>query len=391
MNRRPKICMNAMVANESRVILRMLESCYRYIDYWVVQDNGSTDGTQDLIRNFFSEKGIPGSLYEIEWQYPGWNRDHTLQECLKTDHGCDWILRMDADEQLVVDEDFDWKILEDNSVQSFNVTAHSGGSIYYRTWLWNSRLPWYFKHDKRHEVILLPGAGELDNNFQILNLPKSFRHVLTNDGQTWADPLKFLKDALELEADQICSGKVLTDDYHLFYIGKSYNDCYSSTESFPFKKIHGDEYARRCIFYMERYVERIHPGFLEGKDPSFQYEMTYLAVCLIGNAYKYIGDFTTSVNFLQRANTFCPARNEHHVFLAEVYEMTGEYEKMHTTMDFLMGPERKNPFPRWYFLIHNECYWDTGTYVNLMYQKSKDYMGEKDPDRQELNSGGMWE
>ena len=142
---------------------------------------------------------------------------------------------------------------------------------------------------------------------------------------------------------------------------------------------------------MERYVERIHPGFLEGKDPSFQYEMTYLAVCLIGNAYKYIGDFTTSINFLQRANTFCPARNEHHVFLAEVYEMTGEYEKMHTIMDFLMGPERKNPFPRWYFLIHNECYWDTGTYINLMYQKSKDYMGEKEPARQDLNSGGMWE
>jgi len=70
MNKRAKICMNAMVANESRVILRMLESCYRYIDYWVIQDNGSTDGTQGLIRNFFSQKGIPGYLYETEWQYP---------------------------------------------------------------------------------------------------------------------------------------------------------------------------------------------------------------------------------------------------------------------------------------------------------------------------------
>ena len=99
--------MNAMVANESRVILRMLESCYRYIDYWVIQDNGSTDGTQGLIRNFFSQKGIPGYLYETEWQYPGFNRDHTLQECLKADHGCDWILRMDADEQLAVDDNFD--------------------------------------------------------------------------------------------------------------------------------------------------------------------------------------------------------------------------------------------------------------------------------------------
>ncbi len=84
-----------MVANESATIIRMLESCYQYIDYWVIQDNGSTDGTQDLIRDFFKEKDISGFLYEIPWEYPGFNRDHTLQTCLKSEHGCDWILRMD--------------------------------------------------------------------------------------------------------------------------------------------------------------------------------------------------------------------------------------------------------------------------------------------------------
>ena len=53
MMKRTKICLNAMVANESATILRMLESCYQYIDYWVIQDNGSVDGTQEIIRNFF--------------------------------------------------------------------------------------------------------------------------------------------------------------------------------------------------------------------------------------------------------------------------------------------------------------------------------------------------
>ena len=52
-NKKTKIVMNAMVANEARTITRMLESVYPYIDYWVVQDNGSTDGTQDIIKNFF--------------------------------------------------------------------------------------------------------------------------------------------------------------------------------------------------------------------------------------------------------------------------------------------------------------------------------------------------
>ena len=39
-----------MVKDESAVIERMLESCYQYIDYWVIQDNGSTDGTQDIMQ-----------------------------------------------------------------------------------------------------------------------------------------------------------------------------------------------------------------------------------------------------------------------------------------------------------------------------------------------------
>ena len=102
-----KFVFNTMVANESHCILRMLESVYKYVDYWVIQDNGSTDGTQDLIKNFFAEKEIPGFLYEIPWSgCMGQNRDHTVQTCLKADHGCDWILRVDADEVLEVDDDF---------------------------------------------------------------------------------------------------------------------------------------------------------------------------------------------------------------------------------------------------------------------------------------------
>ena len=101
MKKECKICLNAMVGNEERVILRMLESSYKYIDYWVIQCNGS-DKTKSIIEKFYKKKKIPGFTYEHEWDYPGVNRDHTLQTALKSDHGCDWILRMDADEQLEV-------------------------------------------------------------------------------------------------------------------------------------------------------------------------------------------------------------------------------------------------------------------------------------------------
>lgn len=366
---RSKICLNSMVANESKTILRMLESCYRYIDYWVIQDNGSTDGTQDLIRNFMAEKQIPGFLYETKWEYPGFNRDHTLQTCLNSDHGCDWILRMDADEQLSIDDDFDWRILDNINIQSFNITAYSGGSIYFRTWLWNARLPWSFKHDKRHEVILLPGYGEDGEGFQRVNLPTSFRHVITNDGQTWNSPNKFLRDALELEIDQIVNGKVMNDMYHLWYLGKSYSDCYGDYSAFPFKKDHADEYARRSIFYFEHYLN-INNGWEDKKIGHLPNEMSYLALCLMGYAYRFIGNYESSIQHYKYAEQFCYERNEHIMWMAETFELGGDYDSMLECTTRLIDTRRKNPFPIRSFLLYNSAYYDTGDYVRQLHEKA---------------------
>ena len=373
MNKRAKICMNAMVANESRVILRMLESCYRYIDYWVIQDNGSTDGTQGLIRNFFSQKGIPGYLYETEWQYPGFNRDHTLQECLKADHGCDWILRMDADEQLAVDDNFDWSLINDTSIQSFNITAQDPGGIYYRTWLWNAKLPWYFKHDKRHETIYLSGHKKGEGNFQVINLPRGFRHIITNDGKTWEDPLKFLNDALLLEADQVCSGKIKEDDYHLFYIGKSYADIYQNG-NLPFGKNHSDEYARRTIYYLEHYVRRKFPVYDNDSPPTVFDEMCYLSIVLIGQAHRFIGNRDLAYKRLEQADWYCPDRNEHWVILAEMLLEDQKFHRMYEITSMLMRDDRICPFPRFHFLLWTSCYKDTSDYVEFLYNESMKFV-----------------
>ena len=44
------ICLNMIVKNESPVIERCLASVKKLIDYWVICDTGSTDGTQKLIQ-----------------------------------------------------------------------------------------------------------------------------------------------------------------------------------------------------------------------------------------------------------------------------------------------------------------------------------------------------
>lgn len=371
MNKKTKICLNAMVGDEAPTIERMLNSVYRYVDYYVIQCNGTKDNTEEIVQNFFKEKGIPGFTYFIEWNFPGWNRNHTLQKALSADHGCDWILRMDADETLEVDDDFDWTLLDDTSVQSWNVPAVNNGTRYLRTWLWNSKLPWFFQHDQRHETIHLPEIGE---DFQRELLPPSFRQRVGQDGQTWGVPRKFLKDALELEIDKVVGDKIMEDLYHLWYLAKSYLDCYGKPEELVFGKKHSDEYARRGIWYFERYLELVHGWTPENPIPNQKNEMAYFCLLLMAQAYEFMGMTDKAFEYLEHSGSFCPERNEHLLTKVELLEKYGMLDEALSTLNFMSREERKNPYPYLCFLIDDRLYYDTG---NLLYEMKQKYEMKK--------------
>jgi len=352
-----------MVGSEEATIQRMLDSVVNHIDYYVIQCNGK-DNTREIIDNFFKSNNIPGFTYYVDWNFPGWNRDHTLQECMKADHGCDWILRMDADEQLQVDDDFDWSIFNDNSVEAWNIVADPGNSLYFRTWMWNANLPWFFQHDKRHETIHLPNRGE---DFQRVNLPKSFRHIITNDGDTWLAPMKFITDGLTLELDKVPTNLVLEDSYHLWYIAKSYNDGYRDVDTLPFGKDHSDEYARRCIFYYSQYLNMNHDFKTRNHSKSLD-DMGYYACMLISDAYEWLGDIDKCIEYLKVASTFNPRRNEHYIRLAQTFERLEQWENMIHITSILINPDRPNPFPEFSFLIENSAYYNTGTLCNELHE-----------------------
>ena len=368
-NTTAKFCFNTMVNNESHVIERMLESVYPYIDYWVIQDNGSTDGTQDIIKNFFNEKGIPGFLYQLDWwKGHGINRDHCVRTALEADHGCDWILRVDADEVLQVDDDFDWSVFNDTSVQSWNVPCQGPGIKYFRTWIWNAKEPWRFYPEKAHETIYLD-RDDVGEGFQREPLDSKFRHILTNDGQTWMSPMKFLKDALNLELDTIPNKKVLEDRYHLFYIAKSYYD--TLRDDFPFGEDHRKEYVRRCIFYFKQYIYQVNPfyktkNYIDNKNDEFCYWCCFG----IAGAYQLIGEVDKSIEWYYKSVEFCPARNESYLKLAEIYKDRKHYHKMLQCTRMLIDVKRKNPFPTFQFLIEDGAYYDTSSYPRELHSEA---------------------
>tara|TARA_Y100000015_G_scaffold26427_1_gene25555 strand:+ start:210 stop:1313 length:1104 start_codon:yes stop_codon:yes gene_type:complete len=360
MNKQVKICLNAMVGNEEHVIERMLNSCYQYIDYWVIQCNGN-DNTRQIIENFFADKGIPGFTYMHKWDYPGINRDHTLQTALTADHDCDWILRMDADEQLEVDEEYDWTPINDTSIQCFNITAKAPGSMYYRTWFWNAKLPWHFNHDRRHETIYLENG-----QYVAYDLPPGFNHIITNDGETWVDPNKFLVDAVELEKTVVAGGTLLQDTYHFWYLGKSYYDAVN-VGAYPLGEVHSQEYARRCIFYFNNYLNYRFKYDEIGTAPYID-ELGYYAMFAIGNMQRRCNEYEKAIDSFIRAEEFCPARNEHIVGLAETYRTLEDWQSMKMQTERLVDPERKMPFPEFKFLLHTNFYIDAGDYGKSLHQ-----------------------
>ena len=91
----PKLCLNMIVKNESRIIKRLLLSVSTLIDTYCICDTGSTDNTIEIIETFFRDKQIPGKVIEEPFRDFGYNRSYALKACEIMD--ADYILLLDAD------------------------------------------------------------------------------------------------------------------------------------------------------------------------------------------------------------------------------------------------------------------------------------------------------
>jgi glycosyltransferase involved in cell wall biosynthesis len=341
-----KIVMIAMFKNEAHVLKRMLDSVAPYIDFWVVQDNGSTDGSDQILKQWATETGIPGHYYQVAegWKGFGWNRDHLIQTCQSVDHGCDWILKMDCDEYLEIDKDFDWTPINNTDYQAFHITAAAGDCMYYRAWMWNAKLQWRFNHDPCHETIYCADPA-IDHAYKSYDLLPGFRQIGGNEGQSWSVPTKFISDALILEEKLIREQTMLENLYHFWYVGKSYFDAYVS-QAFPLGEIQQREYARRAIFYFQEHINYTH-DFRNTRSPKHPDETAYMGLIFSGECYEFLGETDSAILTYSIAGEFAPKRNDHLFNLARLYQKIKDYDSMLACTTIMMLPERTNPFPQY--------------------------------------------
>ncbi len=206
------LCLNMIVKNESAVITRCLGSMKPIIDYWVIVDTGSTDGTQDIIRNYM--KDIPGELHERPWKNFAFNRTEALELAKGK---ADYLVFIDADEFFRYDPNFSMPQLDKDL---YYIMTEFGGTKYARALVVNNHIPWRWV-GVLHEYLDSPQLKTRDTLLGITN-------IVQTDGARSQDPQKYHKDAALLEAALIEEPDNIR---YVFYLAQSYRDAGSLDKS----------------------------------------------------------------------------------------------------------------------------------------------------------------
>ena len=115
------ICLNMIVKNESKIIKRLLESVVSIIGYYVICDTGSTDNTIEVIKTFFESKKIDGIIFHEKFINFCHNRNVSLKKCKGL---TDYVLLLDADMVLCIDNSFDKNTLVDDMYKLTQGSEH---------------------------------------------------------------------------------------------------------------------------------------------------------------------------------------------------------------------------------------------------------------------------
>jgi glycosyltransferase involved in cell wall biosynthesis len=234
-----------IVKNEAAVIMRCLDSCLPLLDYVLIVDTGSSDGTQQLIRQFLQETGLPGSVVDEPWQDFAHNRSSALQK-LRQRPELDYSLMIDADEVLHYEADFDAALFKQQLDQDvYDIETRYGNINYLRPQLCSNHLPFYYK-GILHEYL------ELNQSFTREPL-KGLYNTPLPDGARSRNPQKYQEDAAALEAALEHETDKQLQRRYTFYLAQSYRDCKEFDKAL-------NAYARRT--HQGGWDEEIYYSFL---------------------------------------------------------------------------------------------------------------------------------
>ena len=209
------LCM--IVKNESRVIVRCLESLRPLLDFVLIEDTGSTDGTQTIIRDYLRQAGLPGVVIEEPWRDFAYNRSHALAR-LRERLTIDYALIMDADDEMVFEAGFDAAAFKKSLTRDmYSVKLKSGAIRHQRLQICSNRKEFSYR-GVLHEF-LAPPPGEVTSA-----TAEGLLIMERQEGARSADPEKYAKDAAILEHALLTETDPFLVVRYTFYLAQSYRD-----------------------------------------------------------------------------------------------------------------------------------------------------------------------
>jgi glycosyltransferase involved in cell wall biosynthesis len=208
------LCM--IVKNEAHIIRRCLDSVRPLLDYVLVVDTGSSDGTQQVIRDFLREQNLPGELIDEPWRDFAYNRSFALQK-LRERKDLDYGLMIDADEVLVYDQGFNAAQFKRGLTKAvYDVQTRYSTVVYTRPQIFSNRLDFSYKGvlheylDCAEPLSRAPAVGFFNRPIQ--------------DSARSRNTKKFQDDAAVLEAALLVETDPFMLSRYTFYLAQSYKD-----------------------------------------------------------------------------------------------------------------------------------------------------------------------
>lgn len=312
------LCLNMIVRNESRIILRLLESVAHIIDSYCICDTGSTDNTVQLVQQFFASRlpPIPGKIVHEPFRDFGHNRTFALDACIDVPNA-DYLLLLDADMVLQTTTDIaKWK--RELCKDAYYIYQGSENFYYKNVRIVRNRCGMSY-WGVTHEFVKTPEGCIYEQ------IPKSAMFINDiGDGGAKAD--KFERDVRLLL-------KGLEDhpsnDRYTFYLANSYRDGGN-----PEKAI-------------EYYKQRVEIGGW--------FEEVWFSYYSIGKCYKQLGDMPNAINAWMDAYQFFPKRLENLYEIASHYRYIGKNELAYMFCNIALHQLKHNP-PQDYLFMHKDVY-----------------------------------
>jgi glycosyltransferase involved in cell wall biosynthesis len=283
----PSLALCMIVRDEADSIERCLAACRPFIDYWVVCDTGSTDGTPELVRRALD--GVPGELHVHEWQDFAHNRSLLMGLA----HGkADHLLLFDADWTLEVAPG----ALDGLTADAYMV-VHAGDSEFHNKRVVSGRIPWRYV-GATHEYITSPDERTCERLSGVVIHVES-----VGGGRTgrWHRDRELLEAALERHPD---------DGRSAFYLAQTLRDLGHRGADPGLLALARAAYERRGA--MQGWVEE-----------------TYCAWHQAGLLARELGDWPVAADDFIAAWEHRPARLEAVRDLAEGLRIRGHYRAAH--------------------------------------------------------------